>query len=128
MGNKKILIVDDDPDFVDSVASVLEAKGYKTESAPDGEAGLIKAKEFIPDLIILDVMMAKNTEGFDISRKIVKEEALKNIPVIMVTAIRDKMNLAFGFEPDDEWLPVKEVLEKTIKPEQLLEKIEKYIL
>lgn len=127
MSGKKVLIVDDDPDFVDSVVSVLEARGYITDSAPDGEAGLKKAKEFLPDLIILDVMMAKNTEGFDISRKIVKDEALKNIPVIMVTAIRDKMNLAFGFEPDDEWLPVKEVLEKTIKPEQLLEKIEKYI-
>jgi two-component system, OmpR family, alkaline phosphatase synthesis response regulator PhoP len=127
MSGKKILIIDDDPDFVDSIRAVLEARGYKVESAPDGTEGFKKAKEIIPNLIILDVMMTKNTEGFEVSREFQKDEDLKSVPIIMITGIREQMNLAFGFEPDGTWLPVKAVLEKTIKPDQLLAKVAEFI-
>lgn len=127
MSEKKILIIDDDPDFVQSVKQVLEARGYIVDSAPDGEAGIKKAREIVPNLILLDVMMSKNTEGFEVSRELPKDDVLKSIPVIMITGIREKMNLAFGFEPDSTWLPVKAVLEKTIKPDQLLAKVEEFI-
>ncbi len=127
MEKNKILIIDDESDFIDSIKGILEARGYKTESANDGDEGLKKAKVFKPDLILLDVMMTRKTEGFDVSRKIPKDEALKSIPVILVTGIREKLNLPFGFEPDKTWLPVKAILEKTVKPDQLLAEIEKYI-
>jgi two-component system, OmpR family, alkaline phosphatase synthesis response regulator PhoP len=127
MSGKKILIIDDDPDFVDSITAVLEARDYKVESAPDGTKGFKKAKEIIPDLIILDVMMTKNTEGFEVSREFQKDKDLKSVPIIMITGIREQMNLAFGFEPDSTWLPVKAVLEKTIKPDQLLAKVAEFI-
>jgi len=127
MDSKKVLIIDDDPDFVESVKQVLEARGYIVDWAPDGTSGIKKAREVVPNLILLDVMMTKNTEGFEVSREIPKDDVLKNIPVIMITGIREKMNLAFGFEPDSNWLPVKAVLEKTIKPDQLLEKVEEFI-
>jgi CheY-like chemotaxis protein len=127
MEEKKILMIDDDPDYVESVETVLTARGYSFDSAPNGQEGIKKAKEIKPDLIILDVMMDKNTEGFEVSRLLPADEDLKSIPVILLTGIRDKMNLAFGFEPDQTWLPVKAVLEKTIKPEQLLAKIEEFI-
>ncbi len=127
MEKKKILIIDDEPDFIQSIKGVLDARGYQTDSALNGEEGLKKAKEFKPDLILLDVMMTKKTEGFDVSRKIPKDEELKSIPVILVTGIREKLNLPFGFEPDKSWLPVKAILEKTVKPDQLLSEIEKYI-
>ncbi len=127
MEKNKILIIDDESDFIDSIKGILEARGYKTESANDGDEGLKKAKVFNPDLILLDVMMTRKTEGFDVSRKIPKDEALKSIPVILVTGIREKLNLPFGFEPDKTWLPVKAILEKTVKPDQLLAEIEKYI-
>ena len=127
MGEKKILIIDDDPDFVESVKRVLEARGYIVDTAPNGTEGIEKAKVFLPNLIFLDVMMTKNTEGFEVSRELTKDDTLKSIPVIMITGIREKMNLAFGFEPDNTWLPVKAVLEKTIKPDQLLAKVEEFI-
>jgi two-component system, OmpR family, alkaline phosphatase synthesis response regulator PhoP len=127
MSGKKILIIDDDPDFVDSITAVLEARDYKVESAPDGTEGFKKAKEIIPNLIILDVMMTKNTEGFEVSREFQKDEDLKSVPIIMITGIREQMNLAFGFEPDGTWLPVKAVLEKTIKPDVLLAKVAEFI-
>ena len=127
MSEKKILMIDDDPDFIASVENVVTARGYKFDSALNGEEGIKKAKVYLPDLIILDVMMTKNTEGFEVSRMLPQDETLKSIPVIMLTGIRDKMNLVFGFEPDSTWLPVKAVLEKTIKPDQLLSKIEEFI-
>jgi two-component system alkaline phosphatase synthesis response regulator PhoP len=127
MSEKKILMIDDDQDFTSSVENIVTARGYKFDSAINGEEGIKKAKVYLPDLIILDVMMSKNTEGFEVSRLLPQEEALKSIPVILLTGIRDKMNLVFGFEPDSTWLPVKAVLEKTIKPDQLLAKIKEFI-
>ena len=127
MSEKKILMIDDDPDFIASVEAIVTARGYKFDSSLNGEEGIKKAKIYLPDLIILDVMMTKNTEGFEVSRILPQEESLKSIPVIILTGIRDKMNLVFGFEPDSTWLPVKAVLEKTIKPDQLLAKIEEFI-
>jgi CheY-like chemotaxis protein len=123
----RILIVDDDPDFREAMATLLEAKGYDVETAPDGASGLAKAREILPDLILLDVMMSGTTEGFDVARKLNAEDKLKDIPVVMTTGIRKDMNLPFGFEPDDDTLPVKEVLEKPVKPETLLSAVAKHI-
>lgn len=123
----KVLIIDDDPDLVDAMSNLLEAKGYEVNHAPDGEEGLEKAKNDPPDIILLDVMMTRKTEGFDVARSLSKEEKTKNIPVILVTGIRHEMNLPFGFEPDEDWLPVKAVLEKPIKPEVLLKTVEDHI-
>jgi len=98
---KKILIIDDDPDFVEAVTNLLDARGYKVNSAPDGTEGLKKAIEEPPNLFILDVMMTRKTEGFDLSRDLKREEKTKDIPIIMITGIRKELNLPFGFEPDD---------------------------
>ncbi|MGV8122625.1 MAG: response regulator [Candidatus Xenobiia bacterium LiM19] len=124
---KKILMVDDDPDFVEAITTLLESKGYEVVSAPNGTEGIAMAKEESPDLMLLDVMMTRKDEGFDVSRALQSDEKLKGIPVIMVTGISRDMNLPFKFEPDSEWLPVKEVLEKPIKPDQLLKMVEQYI-
>ncbi len=123
---KKVLIIDDDPEFVDAITNLLDAKGMKVESASNGQDGLKKAEEVEPNLILLDVMMTTKSEGFDIARELHSKENLKDIPVVMVTGVRKEMNLPFGFEADEEWLPVKEVLEKPIKPETLLKTVEKY--
>ena len=111
---KKILIIDDDPDFVDAVTNLMGAKGYKVDSAPDGEKGLKAAMDNPPDLLILDVMMTRKTEGFDLARDFQKDEKTKTIPIIMVTGIRKELNLPFGFEPDEDWLPVKAVSGKSL--------------
>src|SRR6056297_135674 len=100
---QKILMIDDDPEFVDAISNVLDAKGYDIASASSGEKGLEKAKEMLPDLILLDVMMATKTEGFDIARKMHEDDNLKDCPIIMITGVRKDMNLPFGFEPDEDW-------------------------
>lgn len=118
--SNKILIIDDDSDFVEAMSALLEAKDYDVVSASNGKDGFLKAKKESPDLILLDVMMTSKTEGFDVAREFKGDEATKDIPVVMVTGIRKDMNIPFGFEPDETWLPVKAVLEKPVKPEVLL--------
>jgi CheY-like chemotaxis protein len=124
----KVLVIDDDPEFVDAVVNVLDARGYEVDSAPNGKIGLAKAKERKPDIILLDVMMTTKSEGFDVAREIHKDEQLKNVPVILVTGVKKEMNLPFGFEPDEMWLPVKGVLEKPVKPDVLLKTVEQNIV
>jgi CheY-like chemotaxis protein len=65
-------------------------------------------------------MMTTKSEGFDVARELHEDQKLKDIPIIIMTGIRREMNLPFGFEPDETWLPVKHVLEKPVKPEILL--------
>jgi two-component system, OmpR family, alkaline phosphatase synthesis response regulator PhoP len=124
---KRILLVDDDVDFVESNKDLLEANGYEVLAAHDGESGLTLAKKEKPDLIVLDVMMASDTEGFEVSRKIPATPELKNTKVLLVTGIRRDKGLSFSFEPDATWLPVDSVFEKPIPPETLLEEIKKRI-
>ena len=72
-------------------------------------------------------MMTTKSEGFDVARELQGDADLKGTPVVMITGVRKEMNLPFGFEPDNEWLPVKALLEKPVKPEVLLKTIEENI-
>ena len=120
-------MIDDDMDLTESVVNLLEAKGYKVDSAPNGTEGVAKAKANAPDLILLDVMMTTKDEGFNVARELNEIENLKDTPVIMVSGVRKEMNLPFGFEPDDTWLPIKQFLEKPVKPNELLDAVAKHI-
>jgi len=124
---KKVLMIDDDPEFIEAITNVLDAKGYEVVSANNGKDGVEKAKAENPNIILLDVMMTTKSEGFDVAREMANDDKAKNIPVIILTGIRKEMSLPFGFEPDETWLPVKEVLEKPVKPEVLLKAIEENI-
>ena len=95
--SKKILIVDDEKDIVETIKFVIEAQGYDTICAYDGETGLKKAKDNMPDLIILDVMMP-NINGFKISRLLKFDTKYKNIPIIMLTARSQKEDKMIGEE------------------------------
>lgn len=119
----KILVVDDDADLVEATRAVLEAKGHDVLAASNGEVGYRKAVDEKPDVVLLDVMMTHDSEGFEIARRLRENEATKNLPVILITGIRRAKNLPFSFEPDEDWLPVKAVLEKPVKPEALLASI-----
>jgi CheY-like chemotaxis protein len=124
---KTILIVDDDTDLVEAMSTLLEAGGYQVVTASNGQEGFDKAKSQAPDLMLLDVMMAHKSEGFDIARNMKADKATQEIPIVMITGIRKEMNLPFGFEADADWLPVKAVLEKPVKPDVLLKTVAEYI-
>ncbi len=120
----KILIIDDDASFTEAQSMLLEARGYQVISAENGTIGFDKAKKEKPDLILLDVMMTTKTEGFNLARSLRDSTETKTIPIIMVTGIRRDMNLPFGFEKDESFLPVNHVLEKPVKPDVLLNAVE----
>jgi two-component system alkaline phosphatase synthesis response regulator PhoP len=123
----KVLVIDDDNEFVEAMTNVLDAKGYEVDSAPNGKVGIAKAREQKPDIILLDVMMTTKSEGFDVARELNKDKKLKEVPIIMITGVRKEMKLPFGFEPDEAWLPVKGVLEKPVRPDVLLKTVEENI-
>ena len=124
---KKILMVDDDKEFVQGTKDLLEAHGYEVLTAHSGAEGLALARKSHPNLMLLDVMMTSDTEGFDVSRTIEESPELKGLPVILVTGIKKAMRLPFSFEPDEDWLPVKVVLDKPVPPEKLLAEIAKQL-
>ena len=122
---KKILIIDDDPDIVESMKVVLESKHYQVAVAESGAEGLKRVSIEKPDLIILDVMMEKGDTGFEVSRELKKNQNYKSIPILMLTAIKEKTGMGFEKEAGDEaWLPVDDYCDKPLKPELLLSKVE----
>ena len=121
--SRNILIIDDDPEFTASTRDLLEASGYTVAAVEDGEEGLAAARSAPPDLMILDVMMAHDSEGFDVSRRMREDEVLRDIPILMITGIRREMNLPYRFEPDGDWLPVNHLLEKPVPPARLLAEV-----
>ena len=124
MEQPRILIVDDDPDITEVMRVVLENQGYSVDSAEDGAEAIEQMKAVKPDLIILDVMMNTTNEGFLLSRELKKDPEYKDIPVLMVTAIKEKTGIDFKPAAGDEsWLPVEEYLDKPVKPEVLLDKV-----
>lgn len=129
MSKKKILVVDDDVQFVDTVKTLLESVGYEVSYAYQVKKGLELAKAMTPDLILLDVMFAgpSGPDGFEVSRQLHQDSALKDIPVIILSGVRKATELPFKFEPDETWMPVKAFLEKPIKPDKLLPEIEKVL-
>ena len=114
-----ILIVDDDPDMVESSKVVLESRGYETVSAGSREAGLVQAVEAKPDLILLDVMMEQPDDGIALAQDL-RRKGIK-IPIIMLTGINALTGFTYG--EDDEALPVQAFLEKPVSPEMLLNQV-----
>lgn len=94
---KKILLVDDEQDIVETLKFVLESEGYTCFCAYNGEDGLKLAKEIVPDLMVLDVMMPK-INGFKISRLLKYDAKYKNIPIIMLTARSQESDKQIGEE------------------------------
>jgi len=129
MANQKILIIDDDPDIVEAMRMPLEANSYDVITANCGNEGLKKAKDEVPDLIILDVMMETDTEGFHVAYALRSEEPdsgyknCRKIPILMITAISQKKGMIFSPEKDESFLPVDDFIEKPIQPKDLLEKV-----
>ena len=122
-----ILIIDDDPDIVLAARTVLESAGYQVNEAPNTTRGLEVMNVDRPDLIILDVMMDTQTEGFDFARKIndaVSGDPLagfKDIPILMLTSVVS--TTPTNMEPDIDDLPVEMFVDKPIDMQDLLGKV-----
>jgi len=127
----KIVMIDDDPDQVAAMRTLLEAAGHELHAAPNGEEGLALVKRVAPALIILDVMMTRYTEGFHVARMLRDEEpdspyaAYRHIPIIVCSAIHKTTPHRFG--PDEGYLPVDVFLDKTTPADKVLAAIDELL-
>jgi CheY-like chemotaxis protein len=115
----KILLIDDDIDFVQATNKVLTSKPWEVIVAFNGEDGLQKARKEEPDLILLDIMMPVK-DGFVVAEEFGKDPSLSKIPVLALTTFSVSLGWPFPFE-------VAEYLNKPIRPKELLDKIEKHL-
>ncbi len=123
---KKILLVDDDPDFVEGARIVLEKSDFEVLTAFSGKECLERIKEKRPDLIILDIMMPKKS-GFEVCKELKSNIEYNRIPVVMLTALKQKLSrtsysIAEGLE-----LEAEDYLEKPIEPNVLVSRLKKIL-
>jgi CheY-like chemotaxis protein len=122
-----ILVVDDDPDVVEADRLVLEGAGYRVSSASNGSEALVRLRVGDVDLVILDVMMAHPTEGFHLSYKMKDDPKLRDIPVLMVTAVEQRLGERIDWVRDAEYLPVSDFVRKPVEPDELLARVKKLL-
>ena len=122
----KILLIDDDPDFVEATKAVLESRPYEIITALGGEEGLKKAREEKPDLILLDVIMP-DINGFQVCQQLKKDPQLSQIPVIMITSFSEKyMESSIGVSQGLS-LEAEDFIDKPVAPAELLIRVEKWL-
>ena len=128
MSAPSILIIDDDPDFVEVTKVILETKQYDVRFAYSPEEGWTELEKEIPDALILDIMMGKGADGFIMARKLRKDPRFAKMPILMLTSIREQTGFDFpGNKIHEKFLPVDDYIEKGIEPQALLEKIQKQL-
>ena len=127
MGEKKrILVVDDDNDFVDYARAVLEENGYAVDAASSGEECRAKVTELKPDLILLDMMMETWSEGTNVVADLRKSPETRDVPIIVNSAVNFGGGMADAAEATDA-MKVQGYMVKPIKPEQLIKQIRRIV-
>ena len=119
---KRVLIIDDDRDYVEAIAALLAASGYEVSRAGSGRAGLELAKALRPDLILLDVMMTERTEGFFTLQTMRSVPDLEHVPIVVASSVYTEFP-RFRVSPQAGWLPADQFLPKPIDPETLLSEV-----
>ena len=121
---KKIYIIDDDRDIVESISMVLKANGFEVFAQYNDENVIENVSRYNPDLIILDVMFPENSSaGFNIARDLKRNNKLTNIPIIMLSAVNEQgiyMGQFTDKDIEESWLPVSKFLDKPVQPKELL--------
>ena len=117
---KKILLIDDDQDLLRSFQFALENQGFSIFTAANGQDGFDMLQNEIPDLLVLDVMMDTNLEGYNLLHKIKKEDRFRDLPVILLTGMADQLgvNLYSGVD-DEEMFPNVHFQDKPVDPIRL---------
>ena len=119
----KILAIDDDPDFLLATRMALEAHGFEVETATTPKEGISKVLSIKPDLVVLDVLMPTDYEGFEVARAIRDEHNLRELPIVILSNVHSVKKVPYRFAPDEEYLPVDVFLDKPIEPEGLVRTI-----
>jgi len=121
---KRLLIIDDDPDFVEGIKAILDQAQYNVDVAYNPKEGLKKLRTLSYDMLLLDIMMGRGAEGIMVARTMRKDPVLREIPVLIITGIREQIAFLFPGEPvHPRFVAVDELVEKPVEPGLLLEKV-----
>ena len=121
---KKLLMIDDDPDFVEVVAKILVDAGYEVDAKYNPDEGFNALKTGNYDLLLLDVLMGRGAEGIMIARKIGDDPVLRETPILIITGMREQIAFLFPGQPvHPSFVPNDELIEKPVEPDLLLEKV-----
>ena len=123
MSKKKIMIIDDNKDYLFTMATFLSRNGFDVITSDSGEAGLNRMKKEKPDLVLLDVMMELLFSGFEVYRQMKTDAELKAIPIIGISGMSDEIKIKFDKESDKEYFNPDDFMEKPVDKEVLLKKI-----
>jgi DNA-binding response OmpR family regulator len=121
---KRLLMIDDDPDFVSGIRSILTAANFEVDVAYNPKDGMqaLQTKQY--DLLLLDIMMGRGAEGIMIARKLRKDAKLRELPVLIMTGMREQIAFLFPGEPvHPRFVEIDEMVEKPVEPKLLLEKV-----
>lgn len=121
----KIIMIDDDPEFVAGIQSILEKAGHTVDVAHNPKDGFQALQNKNYDLLLLDIMMGRGAEGIALARKIRKDPKLREIPVLIITGVREQIAFLFpGQAVHPNFVDVDELVEKPVEPNLLLEKVD----
>jgi two-component system alkaline phosphatase synthesis response regulator PhoP len=121
---KKLIIIDDDPDYVAGIKSVLQTANYSVDVAYNPKEGFKALQNNRYDLLLLDIMMGRGAEGVALARKIRKDPKLRELPVLIITGLREQIAFLFPGQPvHPHFVENDELLEKPVEPKLLLEKV-----
>jgi CheY-like chemotaxis protein len=124
MNRKKILIIDDDPSFLEICSAILEESDYQVTTASSSKEGLQKLLSERPDLLLLDIMMATMDEGLNFATSIRQSEDLSKIPIMIVSAQPDaEKGYQRSVDKEMDWISADMFMEKPVNPQDLLHNV-----
>jgi two-component system, OmpR family, alkaline phosphatase synthesis response regulator PhoP len=127
---KSILVIEDDRDLIKSISIILESKDYRVRAAYNGKEGFAEIEKESPDLILLDIMIATDTDGLDLAFKVKNIPKYQCIPIVIMTSFLKKVTEEgpdrFQHILRESW-PASHFFEKPIEPERLLSTIKKVL-
>jgi DNA-binding response OmpR family regulator len=127
----KILVIDDDPDFLEAVTPILNAASYDVSTAKNPEEGKAKILQIKPSLILLDIMMDSLFDGFSLCHQVKTADEFKDVkdtPIIHVSAVKEMTGSRFQFQGGEQGMSAPDdYIDKPVKPEDLLARIKKLL-
>jgi two-component system alkaline phosphatase synthesis response regulator PhoP len=126
MRGKKILLVDDDADFVEAIKLILESKSYDVVVSYDGKEGLKKVQTEEPNLIILDVMMPE-MDGYEVCAKLKADPKYRQIPILLLTAVGESIPTTSYTKEMGMRIEADDYIPKPVEPMEIVERVEKLL-
>lgn len=122
----KILLIDDDVDFVSATKTILESRPYQVVTAYEGNEGLRKAREENPDVIILDIIMPTKS-GFTVCDELKRDPQLSKIPVLLLTSLSQKIGEVSISVSEGLTVEAEDYIDKPVSPEELFKRVERQL-